>query len=716
MRLPQGRQVPFTAGMSGIVLVAALSSIGTPLHELVIFGAWGLVFLIESFARDAYGIRRHLLLPEVRAAVLSAVLLLGAVLAQAAHAPRPLLGVLYAGCYLTAGWSSLWTGLRAARRKSIDVELLMVLAALCAAGTGRVFDGGLLFVIFTTSQALAAVATRRTQESVRSLLTLAPEHAIKIMSDGRGELVPAASLVAADEVLVRPGDRIGADGEVLSGTSDVDQASITGEPLPVSKRAGDEVFAGTVNGVGVLRIRVTRSGAESVVARIVAQVERASATKARTQVVLEQIERRYSVGVVVATAAILLVPFALGTDFKPALLRAMSFMIVASPCALTLATMPALLAAIANAGRHGVLVKGAAVMERLGKVTTVAFDKTGSLTLGAPQVVDVVALPGRGLDADELVRFAAAAERASEHPLAEAVLAEAAARALVVPEAQDFRAEPGRGVHAEVAGRQVTVASPSMFLDADDSDMVAAVRAVEDAGSTALIVVVDGRPIGVLALIDQLRPEAARTIDVLRTMTDDEPVVLTGDGLGAANQTGKQAGIREIRAQLLPADKVSLIGELQAAGKRVTYVGDGINDAPALMTADVGVAMAHGADLALETADVVLVRGNLASLPAMIKLSQRAGRVVIQNLILAATVVVALVVIDLVSTLPLPLAVAGHEGSTLVVALNGLRLLRAAVWRDSPRPAREFAAADLRRHLIAAASFLALGVWVAYQL
>jgi heavy metal translocating P-type ATPase len=710
---PRGRQVPLTAWLSGVVFVAALFSVGSPRSELIVFGAWGVIYVIECLTRTTFRLRH---VPEVRAAALSTALLLFAILAQATHATRPLLWLLYVGCYLSAGWAPARIGLRAARRGAIDVELLMVVAALCAAATGKAFDGALLFVIFTTSRALAVVATRRTQESVRSLLTLAPAHAIKIMPGGGEELVPAASLAAADEVLVRPGDRIGADGEVVSGTSEVDQASITGEPLQVPKGPGDEVFAGTVNGVGALRIRVTRPGAESVAARIIELVDQASATKARTQVVLEQIERRYSIGVVTAAAAILLLPLGLGADFRPTLLRAMAFMIVASPCALTLATMPALLAAIANAGRHGVLIKGAAVMERLGKVTTMAFDKTGSLTLGVPQVVDVVAFPGRGLDADDVLRLAAAAERASEHPLGAAVTAEAAARGLVLPEAGDFCAEPGRGVRAEVAGRQVSVGSPSVFADADDADVLAAIRDFEDAGRTALLVVVDENPVGVLALTDQLRPEAARTIDLLRALTDDEPAVLTGDNLGAATQTAEQAGIREIHAQLLPADKVSVISELQAAGKRVTYVGDGINDAPALMSADVGVAMAHGADLALETSDVVIVRGDLATLPAVIRLSRLAHRVVIQNLVVAAAVIVALVVIDLIGSLPLPLAVAGHEGSTLLVALNGLRLLRAAAWRESPTPARAPARIDLRRYLLAGASFLALGLWATHQL
>jgi heavy metal translocating P-type ATPase len=550
---------------------------------------------------------------------------------------------------------------------------------------------------------------------VTSLLTLAPEHAIKITPTGGEEQVDAVTLLPGDLVLVRPGDRIAADGEVKSGISEVDQASITGEPLPVRKSIGDEVFAGTVNGHGMLRVRVMRAGTESVVARIAALVEQASATKSRTQQRLDELEQRYSVGVVAVTAAIMLLPFALGTEFKQTLLRAMSFMIVASPCALTLATMPALLAAIANAGRHGVLVKGAAVMERVGKATTVAFDKTGTLTLGAPRLISLTALPGSGLDNNEVLRLAAAAERASEHPLAVAIIDEAAAEGLQLPEAQDFLAEPGRGVRAIVDGRRVIVRSAAAS-DRHDPETAAPVGRAESDGYTVLVVVVDAAPCGVLALTDQIRPDAAATIDRLGAVIGDELLLLTGDGRAAAARAADQVHIRDVRAPLLPAQKADAVADLQAAGKRVIYVGDGINDAPALTTADVGVAMAHGADLAMETSDVVIVADELAVVPALITLSRRARKVMVQNLMLAATVIAALVSIDLIATLPLPAAVAGHEGSTLVVALNGLRLLSASSWRGKPATREPLPRAELRRRLVIAASFLALGLWARYQL
>jgi heavy metal translocating P-type ATPase len=672
--------------------------------------------LIELLVRNATAVRPFFRLPEVRSALLSSALLVLSVLAPLAHVSNRVSWVLNAGCYVTAGWGPARTGLRAARQKKIDVELLMVIAALSAAGTGQAFDGALLFVIFATSRAVAAIATRRTQDSVSSLLSLTPDHAIKIMpDDGGNEEVAAASLIVGDLVLVRPGDRIAADGVVESGVSDVDQASITGEPLPVPKGPGDEVFAGTVNAVGMLHIRVTRSGTESVVARIAALVEQASATKSRAQQRLDQLEQRYSLGVVMATGTILLLPFLLGTEFKPTVLRAMAFMIVASPCALTLATMPALLAAIANAGRHGVLVKGAAVMERLSQTTTVVFDKTGTLTVGAPRLVGVTTLPGSGFTDDGVLRLAAAAELASEHPVAAAIIAEAAAKGLQLPDAADFRAEPGRGVCATLAGRDVAVESASASGDVADR-LSGEVRKFEDAGYTVLVVAVDSVPSGLLALTDRIRDDSAATVDQLTGLVDDQPLMLTGDGLVAAARTAEQVHIRDVRASLLPAQKAEAIVGLQADGKRVVYVGDGINDAPALTTADVGVAMAHGADLALETSDVVVVSDQLAVVPALIAMSRRAHRVIVQNLVLAAGVIAILVSIDLIATLPLPAAVAAHEGSTLVVALNGLRLLSARSWHGHRALRPPLTRAELRRRLVIAASFMALGLYARYRL
>jgi cation-transporting P-type ATPase J len=629
---------------------------------------------------------RPFTLPEVRWASVATVLFVLGLAAQFGGAPAWLWWALYLACYVTGGWEPALAGLQALRAKSLDVDLLMIVAAIGAAAIGQVLDGGLLIVIFATSGALEAFLTQRTADSVRSLLDLAPDSATVITESGDETVVDAAALSVGDMIVVRPGERIGGDGQVISGASDVDQASITGEPLPVAKDPGDEVFAGTLNGTGVLRIRVDRAAADTVIARIVTMVQEASATKAKAQLFIEKVEQYYSIGVVAATLAVFFIPLALGAALQPALLRAMTFMIVASPCAVVLATMPPLLAAMATAGRNGVLVKSAVVMEQLGSITAVAFDKTGTLTQGAPQLTDVETLDETHYDTDTILIWAAAAEHPSEHPLARAIVAAATDRGLRLPTAQDFDSAPGRGVRATIDRHSVEVGSPRHLLPDTDTSAIsasitAAVADLEAAGKTVVIVVADDAPAGILALADKLRPGAADTVAELTALTGTAPALLTGDNARAATTLAAQIGITDIRAGLLPQDKVTAVRELEDAGRRLLLVGDGVNDAPALAAAHTGVAMGHaGSDLALETADAVIVRDDLATLPAVIALSRRARRIVIANLAIATTFITGLVLWDLLGHLPLPLGVAGHEGSTVIVGLNGMRLLARRAW------------------------------------
>ncbi|MFL4908160.1 heavy metal translocating P-type ATPase [Streptomyces sp. MMS24-I2-30] len=629
---------------------------------------------------------RVLALPEARWATAALVLFLIALPLQLTGAPAWAWGPLYALTYVAGGWEPGWAGLQVLREKTLDVDLLMVVAALGAAAIGQVMDGALLIVIFATSGALEALATARTADSVRGLLDLAPATATRIEADGTETPVPVEELTVGDTVLVRPGERIGADGRVLDGASDVDQATITGEPLPAAKEPGDEVFAGTLNGTGALRVRVERDASDSVIARIVRMVEEASETKAPTQLFIEKVEQRYSLGMVTATLAVFLVPLAFGAALTGSLLRAMTFMIVASPCAVVLATMPPLLSAIANAGRHGVLVKSAVVMERLGEVDAVALDKTGTLTEGTPRVTDVRPLADSGLDEAELLTLAAAAEHPSEHPLARAVVAAAHEKGLTLPVAEDFDSTPGIGVRAVVGGRKIAVGAPARLFTAETDPRSARATVVagelEEGGRTAVLVTVDGTPAGLLGIADRLRLDATATVTSLTSLTGTAPHLLTGDNPRAAAHLAAQVGIEKVRAGLLPEHKVSAVRELGDAGRKVMMVGDGVNDAPALAAAHTGVAMGRaGSDLALETADAVVVRDELTTVPAVISLSRRARRLVVQNLVIAAVFIAGLVVWDLAGHLPLPLGVAGHEGSTVIVGLNGLRLLREAAWK-----------------------------------
>lgn len=620
---------------------------------------------------------------EVRWSIAATVLFAVGGICHLAGAPAWLWWGLYLACYAAGGWEPGLAGLRALRERTLDVDLLMVAAAIGAATIGQVFDGALLIVIFATSGALEAVATKRTADSVRTLLNIAPDTATRLDPAGQEEVVETADLAVGDVIVVRPGERIGADGQVIAGAGDVDQATITGESLPVDKRTGDEVFAGTVNGAGVLRVRVGRPAGETVIARIVAMVAQASATKARTQLFIEKVEQRYSVVMVAATLALFAIPLALGQDLRGSLLRAMTFMIVASPCAVVLATMPPLLAAIATAGRHGVLVKSAVVMEQLADVTRVAFDKTGTLTEGRPQLTRIRALPGTALSEDELLTLAAAAEDGSEHPVGRAVAAAARHKGLRLPVATGFVAAPGRGVRARVRGHQVEIGSPAHLLpEGIGGPARALVAEIEDGGHTAVVMLLDGRPAAVLALADRIRTGAAGAVARLTALTHAAPVLLTGDNPRAAARLATQTGITDVRAGLLPEHKVDAVRELQRQGARVVLVGDGVNDAPALATAHTGIAMGRtGADLTLDTADAVITRDELATVPAVIALARRARRLVVANLAIAAAFIAVLVAWDLIGDLPLPLGVAGHEGSTVIVGLNGLRLLRTTAWR-----------------------------------
>lgn len=617
-------------------------------------------------------------LPEAQWAALALALFAAGGLTQIAGASAPVWWTLCLACYAAGGWQPALAGLQAVRERTLDVDLLMIVAAIAAASIGQVLDGALLIVIFATSGALEAFVTRRTADSVNALLTLTPDHATRIKADGGEEEVPVDDLLVGDIVLVRPGDRIGADGIVVEGTSEVDQAQITGEPLPVLKQRGADVFAGTVNGTGTLRVRVEQVASDSTIARIVAMVDEATETKAHKQLFIEKVEQRYSVVVVVATLAILGVPLLFGSGFEEALLRAMTFMIVASPCAVVLATMPPMLAVIANAGRHGVLVKSAVALEHLAGAHVVAFDKTGTLTLGSPVVTEVVPLGDRS--AEEVLSLAAAVEHASEHPLARAVTFAARAKGLHWAAATGFAATPGRGVRAEVEGDLIEVLSPA----GAGAESLESVRHAEALGHTVAAVTINAEPAALIVFADEIRAEASPTVQRLHTEAGVTTVLLTGDNNAAAATLAAHVGIDDIRSGLLPQDKADTVAEMQHQDRHAVFVGDGINDAPAMATAAIGVTLGRrGSDLAVETADVILVRDDLSTLPTTFALARRAQRVVRANLIFAATVIAVLVTWDLLGTLPLPLGVAGHEGSTVVVALNGLRLLRRSAWERS---------------------------------
>jgi Cd2+/Zn2+-exporting ATPase len=579
--------------------------------------------------------------------------------------------------YVAGGWA----GARAAAREllvfRVDIDLLMILAALGALVIDAPLEGATLLFLFSLSNVLQDVATARSRDAIRGLMELRPEVAT-VRRGGDVVEVPLEEVEVGEEYLVGPGDRIPLDGDVVRGRSDVDQASLTGESVPVLREPGDPVLAGTINTGGALDIRTTRRAGDSALARMVALVEEAQAEKAETQQIIDRWEQPYALGVIGLTLVAIVVPVVLlSHPFEPSFYRAMTLMVAASPCALVISTPAAVLSGIAAGARNGVLFKGGVFIESFATIRAVAFDKTGTLTRGSTEVAGLV--PMSGTDEVELLEAAAAVQARSEHHLAMATLRAAEERGIAAQPADEFRARVGRGVEGRVGDTVVRVGNPEHFQDDPPgpwAEAMAAVDRLRGEGQTAVIVASDLRVLGVMGFTDQLRPEAAGAIRALRERGIEEVVMLTGDHTDVAERVARAAGIDRVRAEILPDRKVEEVRALRDAHGAVAMVGDGVNDAAALAAATVGVAMGGaGTDIALESADLVLMSDDLGRLPWALDLSRRTRRTLLQNLVISMGMIVLMVGTILTIGLPLPLAVLGHEGSTVVVALNGLRLL-----------------------------------------
>ncbi len=582
--------------------------------------------------------------------------------------------------YLAGGYFGVQAGFQSLLHKEINVDLLMVLAAAGAALVDQWHEGAILLFLFSLSNVLQDYAMGRSRKAIQSLLDLRPDTAT-IRRDDRLVEVPVEELRHGDVVILQPGARIPVDGRVIRGSASVNQASITGESVPVLKQVGDEVFAGTINENGALDVEVTRLSSESTLSRIIQMVENAQANKANTQTALDKFEQYYAMVVIGMTILLIFLPPLLtSVDFNDNFYRAMVVMVVASPCALVISTPASILSAIANGARHGVLFKGGAHLESMALIKVVAFDKTGTITTGKPIVTDIVVLDG--LSENELLKLTASAEARSEHPLANAVVKAANERQLSLVEPEIFEAVPGRGIRATIDGKDLLIGSERLF---DEGDIVIpdSIRQQQEGfyqnGKTALLVYQQPEHwLGIVAIADTPRPEAKRALEALHHVGIQKIAMLTGDNPQVAAAIAGSTGIDAPYANLMPEDKVTVLNELAAEYGPVAMVGDGVNDAPALATASLGIAMgAAGTDVALETADVVLMSSDLSKIPYAIALSKRARRIVIQNLIFSMSVIVVLVISALLPfvQLPLPLGVVGHEGSTVIVVLNGLRLL-----------------------------------------
>jgi Cd2+/Zn2+-exporting ATPase len=597
------------------------------------------------------------------------------VAAQHLGAPQAAVDACYAAAMLAGAYYMARGAVASVMAAAFDTNFLMLLAAIGAVSIGQWAEGALVIFLFSLGSTLESYTTERTRSAIRRLMQLAPEKAT-LVANGVREDVPVREIAVGDVVLVRPGSRLPVDGVVVAGSSAVDESPITGESMPIEKGEGDEVYAGSINQTGALHVRATKAYEDTALARIVHLVEEAQALKAPSQRFTEQFGRIYTPTVIgVALVLGLVVPLVAG-NFHAWFPRSLTLLVVACPCALVISTPVAIAAAIARAARMGVLIKGGAYLEQMGGLRVAAFDKTGTLTTGKPSVAEVVAFGESS--AREVLRAAASVEALSEHPIAAAVVAASRERGLVLQEAKGFTAEPGRGAFAVVEGTPYWVGSVSS-LAGSGVDLSPAKGIIEEwqrKGQTVVLVASGRWLIGALAVQDTVRPNAPRAIQQLRAVGIRRIVMLTGDEDATAASVAASLGLDEYRARLLPAEKVDAVNALQEQYGRVLMVGDGINDAPALAAATVGVAMgATGTGVALETADVALMSDDLTRLPAAIALSRQAMAIVRQNVAFACAVVLMLVLTTLTTGLRLSAGVLGHEGSALLVILNGMRLL-----------------------------------------
>jgi len=627
----------------------------------------------------------------VREAVFVGLTLLGMVTGLATgwlDGPPLLVWAGYTVAYVFGGWYGLTGAVETLRHGAVDIDLLMIVAALGALSIGAPFEGAMLLFLFSLSNTLQHYAIGRSRRAIKSLVEMRPDEA-QVLRDGKTVTVPIESVAIGDVFVVRPGDKIPLDGVVASGEGTVDQASLTGESVPVPKEPGDQVFGGTINESGSLEIEVTRRAHESAISRLIHMVERAQSEKAPTQRLIDRLEQPYVLGVFALTIAAIALPLALGNEFASTFYRAMTLMVAASPCAVIISTPAAVLSAIASGGRQGVLFKGGEHVETAANIDAVAFDKTGTLTQGDTQLTDVfVRETADGtLTEDGLLSLAAAVQARSEHHLARATVSAAEERSLDVPDARGFQSAAGKGVRADVEDSTIHIGNRSYIGTVLEDVAIDGLEAglnrlqlLEAEGKTSVLVArEDGGDVtvlGWLAFTDTVRPGAAEMIDELRSLGVEHVVMLTGDNERVAERIADEVGIDDVQAELLPEEKVATVEGLVARHGTVAMVGDGVNDAPALATATLGIAMGGaGTDVALDTADVVLMGDDLSKIPYVLGLGRKTRRTLTVNLAIAFGAIALMVGTILLRGIPLPLAVIGHEGSTVLVSLNGLRLL-----------------------------------------
>ncbi|MGR6835469.1 heavy metal translocating P-type ATPase [Syntrophomonas erecta] len=607
--------------------------------------------------------------------LVSGLALISALTLRALGGPVDIIRILYiagvlVGIYEPArsGWSTL------RNLRELDMNALMVMAVIGATIIGEYNEALVVVFLFSLGNFLQAYTFDQTRNSIRKLMDLAPREAT--VRRGNSEVrLPVTSIVIGDTVVVKPGETIPVDGEVISGHSTVNQAAITGESVPVSKEADNEVFAGTLNEYGSLEILVNKSYQDTALSRIISMVEEAQAQRAPSQQLIDRFSRYYTPAVIGIAFLVAIVPtLFLNQSFDHWLYQALALLLVACPCALVISTPVSIVSAIGNAARQGVLIKGGSYLEELGQVSVVAFDKTGTLTEGRLEVTDIILLAASSQE--ELLAIAAAIESRSEHPVADAILRYTRKRNINVPPATDFKAVPGKGAQAQVNGIRYYAGNPS-FLANRTNHNHDSITELQDQGKTVILIGDEGEVLGLIAVSDQIRPDSTVTVNELKNLGITQTIMLTGDNMRVAHQLARQVQIDEYHAELLPEQKLAVVEHLLDTKGRVAMVGDGINDAPALARATVGIAMgAAGTDVALETADVALMADDLSRLPFAIHLSRKTVKIIKENVIFSLIVKLAILMLVFPGLLTMWLAVIADVGTSLLVTFNGMRLLK----------------------------------------
>jgi Zn2+/Cd2+-exporting ATPase len=618
-------------------------------------------------------------------ALVSAFFTLFGIAAWAIGAPETLSNASYLAAIAVGGTPLALKGLRTLRStRSLDINLLMTIAVLGALAIGEWIEGAAVVALFSLGEALEGYAMDRARRSIRSLMALTPATAL-VRRNGVETEIPVAELRPGDIVTIRAGERVPVDGIVSSGTSSVDQASLTGESMPVHKSVDDPLFAGTLNGNGPLTMQVTRLASDSSVARIIRLVERAQGERAPAQRLIDRFARIYTPAVIMVAVTIASVPPLFVGNAGDWFYRALVLLVISCPCALVISTPVSIVSALSAAARRGILIKGGASLERAGKIDTIAFDKTGTLTTGKPSVTTLTPI---GMSEVELLSLAASLEAHSEHPLARAIRELAVSRGIPLLEAEHEQVVPGLGLTATLDGAEYRIGSLRMFAAIPHSSAVeVSVREIEHSGATAVLVGTQRQVLGVIGVMDTPRHDAREAISRLRELGVRELVMLSGDRQAAATQVSSVIGIDTVRAELLPEEKLDVISGLRGRGRTIAMVGDGVNDAPALAAADVGIAIgAGGTDVALETADIALMGGRLHGLVDTILLGRRTQRKIWTNIKLSLAIKAIFLTLAVTGDATLWMAILADVGTSLVVIANGMMLLR---WHDRHRSLQE---------------------------